>query len=618
MSYNANDLKTLSAGAAYREKLGMYLSADLQEAIDLGLRELLYNAQDEYEATHKDGSQVSITIDTKTNKIIVEDNLRGIPCSIRDDGINSLTAACLLPHSGAKHKGENAYKQAVGVNGQGMKIVCHTSSFFEIEVKRDGNIYYQSFHETDEGAVPNDDVKIIGSTSLTGTKITYIPSPTVYGKDTKIDIDQLKKNLTDLSYFTKGFKIILVVDGIKTEFYSENGLLDGLDSTLRYHKNALYFQKDYNDCSVEIAIQWNKKHGEIKPYANNLYVRDGGAFIVGFKRSLTTTFNRLANKNFSGDLIRKTLEGYVSVKVSDVQFSNQAKTALANKEAQTATSAATKEALETFANIFRDDFFAIVEVLSKEEKADKAAEKARENALKRDNEINKELKKKTILAGKLADCRYHDEKSQLIIVEGLSALGSIIKSRNSDYTAAFPLTGKILNVLKSTEDEQISNEVLKNLHTAIGAGFGCNFNMKKMRYGRIVFVCDADEDGYSIMCLLLAFMYKYYPELLRQKKVYWGQTPLFKVTTKQDKVYYAYTEKELESLPDGDILRAKGIGELEPEDFKNTLFSKEGRYIPFSFEDAEKANYYFDVLLGENIKERKEYISKNADFDAFD
>lgn len=617
MSYTAEDLKTLSAGAAYREKIGMYLSADLQEAIDLGLRELLYNAQDEYEATHKEGSQVKITINTSNNKIIVEDNLRGIPCQVRSDGINSLTAACLLPHSGAKHRGENAYKQAVGVNGQGLKIVCHTSSFFEIKVQRDGNIYFQSFHETDEGAVPNENVKVIGKTNKTGTKITYIPSKKVYGNDTKIDIVQLKKNLTDLSYFTKGLKIILNVDGKEEEFYSLNGLLDGLNSSLRYHKNALYFQKEYDDCSVEIAIQWNRKKGEIKPYANNLYVRDGGAFMIGFKRSLTTSFNRLSGKNFSGELIRKTLDGYVSVKVTDVQFSNQAKTALANKEAQTATSLATKEALENFANNYKDDFNLIVSAIEKDQKAEQAADRAREVVLNQNKEIDKELRKKTVLAGKLADCRYHDERSQLLIVEGLSALGSIIKSRNSDYTAAIPLTGKILNALKSTNDKQCENEVLKNIHTALGCGYGENFNIKKLRYGKIVFVADMDEDGFSIMCLLLSLFYRYYPQVITAGKIFWGQTPLFKVVS-SNKTYYAYNERELSKLPKGDIIRAKGIGELDPEDFRATLFSKNGRYIKFLMNDVENAVKYFDILMGNNIQERKKYIIENADFDAFD
>ena len=189
MTYSANDIQTLSPGRAYRERIGMYLSADLQEAMDLGLRELIYNAQDEYAATGQKDAQIKITIDTKTNEITAEDNMRGIPCSVRDDGMNSLTAAFLVPHSVAKYDDKTAYSSSVGCNGQGVKIVCHTAQWLKVEVQRDGKIFYQSFHETDEGAVADADVKVIGKSKKTGTKITYIPSEKVYGKDTRIDIE---------------------------------------------------------------------------------------------------------------------------------------------------------------------------------------------------------------------------------------------------------------------------------------------------------------------------------------------------------------------------------------------------------------------------------------------
>ena len=614
--YSANDIKTLTPGQGYRERIGMYLSADLQEAMDLGLRELVYNAQDEYAATGQKGAYIKITINSTTNEIIAEDNLRGIPCEIREDGINSLTAAFLIPHSGAKYDDKTAYASSVGCNGQGMKVVCHTSKWLKAEIKRDGKIYFQSFHETPLGAEPDEDVKVIGESKETGTKITYIPSEIVYGKDTRINIDVLSKTLQELAYFSRGLKIILVVDNCRKEFLSNNGLIDGLNTSNGLSKPFQYFYNT-NDCEVELALQWVSKRGKIRGYANGLEMVDGGKFITSFKSSLTRTFNSLAKTKFDGEQIRGVLDGYVSVKVRVGQFSNQSKTSLANPEAGTATSTAISECLKEFASARPEDFNKVVELLTKLEKAEKAADKAREAVLNHTKEVNKELKKKTVLAGKLADCRYHDEKSQLLIVEGLSALGGIVKSRNSDYTAAIPLTGKIQNVFKNSEDKLLENQVLKNLHTALGCGFGKDFNLKKLRYGRVVFVCDSDEDGYSIMCLLMAFMYKYYPQLIEMGKVFWGQTPLFKILTKT-KTYYAYTDSELATLPKGDITRAKGIGELEPEDFKATLFSSEGRYIPFTMNDAAAASEYFDLLLGENVENRRAYISENADFDAFD
>lgn len=498
---------------------------------------------------------------------------------------------------------------------EGNKVVNHTAKWLEVYVKRDGNIYYQKFTSTSEGATPECDVLVKGKTKETGTLITYVPDPEVYG-DIFIHYENLRNMLREMSYFTKGLKISLIIDGEEETFYSKNGLIDGLKSDFSLSKPFSYFYET-SDCKVELALQWVSKKGQIKGYANGLYMRDGGAFISGFKTSLTRTFNSLANSSFSGEQIRNTLDGFVSVKVKVGQFSNQAKTALANPEARTATSTAITQCLKEFYQTHKNDFTQVSELLKKLERAERAADRAREAVLNHTKEVNKELKKKTVLAGKLADCRYHDENSQLLIVEGLSALGGIVKSRNSDYTAAIPLTGKIQNVFKNSEDKLLENQVLKDLHTAIGSGFGDSFNIKKLRYGRIVFVCDADEDGYSIMCLLLAFMYKYYPELIRLGKVYWGQTPLFKVVTKKE-VYYAYSETELKELPKGDITRAKGIGELEPEDFKATLFSEKGRYTPFTLEDGEKAAEYFDILLGENITARKKYISENADFDAFD
>lgn len=615
MKYTGKDIVSLSAGKAFRTKLGMYLTGEKQEAINLGLRELIVNVQDEYEVFQPQGPFCRIELDTKNRTIKCSDNARGIPAEVREDGINSLTAAFLIPHSGGKHA-EGAYSSAIGVNGEGNKIVCHTAKWLEVEVKRDGNIYFQRFESNDEGAKAVEDVKITGKTKETGTTITYVADPLVYG-DIFIDIEKLKEMLKNMSLFSKGLKFILIIDGKEEIFYSERGLIDGLSNKSTALSEPFSYHYETEDCKVELALQWVSKKGEIRGYANSLYVKDGGRFISSFKSSLTRTFNSLAKDKFDGDQIRGLLDGFVSVKVKVGQWSNQQKTSLANPEAGTATSAAISACLKEFAASRPQDFNKVIDLLIKITRAEKAADRAREAVLNQNKEINKELKKKSILAGKLADCRYHDERSQLIIVEGLSALGGIVKSRNSDYTAAFPLTGKILNVLKSSDEKRTQNEVLKNIHTALGCGYGADFNIKKLRYGRIVIVADADEDGYSIMCLLLTFFYYYYPQLIKEGRIFWGQTPLF-VVKENNKIHYAYSEKELATLPKGDITRAKGLGELEPEDFRATLFSKDGRYIKFLMSDATAAVEYFDILMGDDIERRKDYIRENADFDAFD
>ena len=421
-TYSAKDIVTLSPGRAFREKIGMYLSADRQEAINLGLRELIVNVQDEYEVYKPKNPLLSIELNTKTKEIIVSDNMRGIPVGERPDGMNSLTAAFLLPHSGGKHE-EGSYSSAIGINGEGAKVVCHTAEYLDVFVNRDGRQYHQRFESDDEGAKAVTSVEIIGTIEpdeepQTGTAIIYKPDEKVYG-DIFIDVESLRKMLQELSYFTKGLKILLVIDGKKETFLSNNGLIDGLSGEDALSRPFSYFYET-EDCKVELALQWVSKKGNIKGYANGLYMPDGGAFISGFKSSLTRTFNSLSKGNFSGDQIRGVLDGFVSVKVKVGQFSNQAKTALANPEARTATSSAITNALKDFALRRKADFDKVVELLTQVEKAEKAAERARQQVLNTEKEINNEKKKTVILADKLKDCQIHgfESGSVLAVCEG--------------------------------------------------------------------------------------------------------------------------------------------------------------------------------------------------------
>lgn len=446
----------------------------------------------------------------------------------------------------------------------------------------------------------------------TGTIITYIPSPSVY-ENAKINIPNLKKTLTTLSYFTKGFRIILIVDGERSEFYSEHGLTDGLNKELRIHSKPLSFYKEYPDCKVELALQWNKKPGELKAYANNLYVRDGGAFMTGFKTSLTKAFNSLSKGSFTGEQIRKYLDGFVSVKVKNVQFSNQAKTSLANPEARTATSSAISEALKQFAQLYPDDFKSIVDVLKKEEKAEKAAERARNSILNAAKEATNATKKKSVAAEKLADCRFHDERSSLYITEGDSAAGSVKLARNSDFVAVMPIRGKIINALKNPIDEVLDNEEVKAINKIMGCGLLDKINLSKLRYGKIFFAADADPDGYSIICLLLALFYRLWPELIEEGKVYWAQFPLYEVTV-GNKIYFAYDDEELKKYPTGKVVRNKGLGEMDPDSFERAAFSDEARAIQFTMEDAAEADEIINTLLGKENEKRTKYIFDNVDF----
>lgn len=617
MEYSANDIKTLSPGRAYRERLGMYLSADQQEAMDLGLRELVYNAQDEYAATGQKNAQIKITIDTITNTICAEDNMRGIPCDIRDDGMNSLTAAFLIPHSGAKYDDKTAYSSSVGCNGQGNKIVCHTAKWLKVEVQREGKIYFQSFHETDEGAIPDDDVKVIGKTKATGTKITYIPSEQVYGKDTRIDIDVLSKTLRELSYFSRGLKIILNVDGNEQVFCSKNGLVDGLDVTNAISKPFQHFYKG-EDCEVELALQWVKKKGQIKGYANGLYMIDGGAFISQFKSSLTRTFNSLAGKKFDGDSIRNVLDGFVSVKVRVGQFSNQAKTALANKEAATATSAAITEALKQFASARANDFNMVVTMLEKVEKAEAAAEKARNAVLNMERKEQDQKRKKINMPDKFKDCEKHGEDSMLIICEGNSALAGLMPARDVNKEALYAVRGKVKNLLKHPLDECLENQEVSDIILALGCGIQEKYNAKKLNFGKVAAAVDGDVDGFNIMCLIATMFYVLMPKFIEEGRLCWLRAPLYKIENKGKKLF-AYDDTELAEIRKGRenwiITRAKGLGELKAEDMEESMLHPEKRHLEvLTIYDAEAAAKSIQMLMGTEVEPRRDFLFANVDF----
>lgn len=490
-NYTAKDIVSLSPGRAFREKIGMYLSADRQEAINLGLRELIVNVQDEYEVYKPQNPYLKVQLNTKTHEITVEDNMRGIPVGIRDDGINSLTATFLIPHSGGKHT-EGVYSSAVGINGEGNKIVCHTAKWLKVEVHRDGKIYKQQFNSDDEGARAITSVYEDGVTQTTGTIITYIPDVKVYG-DIFIDIEALRKMLQEMSMFSTGLKIELIVDDQKPEiFYSKNGLIDGLNLEKALSKPFSY-KYETDDCKVELALQWVSKKGEIRGYANNLYMPDGGAFITGFKTSLTKTFNSLAKTKYDGDTIRDVLDGFVSVKVRMGQFTNQQKTALANPEARSATSTAISNALKDFAIKRKSDFDKVIELLAKVAKAEAAAEKARQQVLNAAKEVEKNQKKKVFASDKLKDAEFLGENSTLLVVEGNSAMGGMSQARDYTKYGLLAIRGKIINCLSNPEEKIFQNEEIKLLLSALNITPG-RYNASKLRYGKLGICVDADSD----------------------------------------------------------------------------------------------------------------------------
>ena len=489
-NYTANDIVSLSAGKAFREKIGMYLTADRQEAVNLGLRELIVNVQDEYEVYKPADPFLTITLNSITHEITVQDNMRGIPVGVREDGMNSLTAAFLIPHSGGKHQ-EGAYSSAVGINGEGNKIVCHTAEWLEVRVMREGKIWFQRFESDDEGARAVTEVQEIGECgSQTGTLIKYKPDARVYN-GCFIDIPKLKKMLEEISLFTKGLTIKLDVDGKVETLLSKNGLIDGLNTSNALSKPFSYFYET-DDCKVELALQWVTKGGEIRGYANGLYMPDGGAFITGFKTSLTRTFKSLAKENYSGDVIRNVLDGFVSVKVKVGQFSNQQKSSLANPEARSATSTAISNALKEFATRRKTDFDKVLELVQRLAKIEAAIDREKKKVLEATKDIEKNQKKKVFSSDKLKDAEFLGENSILLIAEGDSAMGGLAQGRDYTRYGIMAIRGKIINALSNPDEKVYENEEIKLLLSAMNIVPG-KYDAKKLRYGKLAICTDADR-----------------------------------------------------------------------------------------------------------------------------
>ena len=611
-NYTANDIVSLSAGKAFRQKIGMYLTADRQEAINLGLRELIVNVQDEYEVYKPADPFLIITLNSTTHKITVQDNMRGIPVGVREDGMNSLTAAFLIPHSGGKHQ-EGAYSSAVGINGEGNKIVCHTAEWLEVRVMREGKIWFQRFESDDEGARAVTEVQEIGECgSQTGTIISYKPDAKVYN-GCFIDVPKLKKMLEEISLFTKGLTIKIDIDGKVETLLSKNGLIDGLNTSNALSKPFSYFYET-DDCKVELALQWVTKGGEIRGYANGLYMPDGGAFITGFKTSLTRTFNSLAKENYSGDVIRNVLDGFVSVKVKVGQFSNQQKSSLANPEARSATSTAISNALKEFATRRKPDFDKVLELLGRLAKAEAAADRARKKVLEATKEIEKNQKKKVFASDKLKDAEFLGADSVLLLVEGLSAASSVAVARDEKKYGILALRGKLINAFSNDDEKFYENEEVKLLLSAMNIT-PTHYDGNKLRYGKIGILTDADADGYAIGLLIMCALYKVAPKFIEEGRLYWMRSPLYIVKNKNQEDYY-YTDEEFNKMKNkikGEVQRNKGLGALSAEQARRSMFTPEFQ----RFEQLLPDNNTFNLLselMGKDSQPKHDFIFNNLDF----
>ena len=502
------------------------------------------------------------------------------------------------------------YSSAVGVNGEGNKIVCHTAEWLSVEVYRDNKIYSQSFHSDEEGAHADSDVTELPGDTKTGTFIKYKPDARVYG-DIFIDIEALRATLKEMAMFSTGLHIYLWVDGVKETYYSQSGLMDGLSTVNRLSKPFSYHYET-EDCKVDLALQWVSKKGTIRGYANNLYMPDGGAFISGFKTSLTRTFNSLAKTKFDGDSIRSVLDGFVSVKVKMGQFTNQQKTALANPEARTATSTAISNALKDFQLKRKDDFNQVVELLNKLMKAEAAAEKARKQVLDAAKEIEKNQKKKVFASDKLKDAEFLGPDATLLLVEGLSAASSIAMARDEKKYGILALRGKPINAFANDDEKFYQNEEIKLLLSAMNIVPG-KYNSSKLRYGRIGICSDADADGFSIGLLIMCALYKVAPQFINEGRLYWLRSPLYIIKNGNKESYYYTDEEFAQAKIKGEVQRNKGLGSLSADQAHNSMFTSEFQRMEQLIESPDSLQLLMN-LMGSDSKPKHDFIWNNIDF----
>jgi len=620
-TYTASQIQILEGLEAVRKRPGMYIGSTGSRGLHHLVYEVVDNSIDEALAGYCKNIVVTIH---KDNSITVEDDGRGIPTDIHPKVRKpAVEVALTMLHAGGKFNND-AYKVSGGLHGVGVSVVNALSEKLEVIVKQHGKIYRQRY----ERGVPKTDLEVIGETEETGTTITFKPDKEIF-EETVFDYDVLAQRLRELAFLNKGINIKLIDerDGKEEVFNYEGGIISFVKYLNRnkevLHEEPIYMEAKNSDYEVEVCMQYNDSYTEnIFSFANNIDTREGGTHLVGFKAALTKVINDYARKygiikdnekNLQGEDVREGLTAIVSVKLKNPQFEGQTKTKLGNSEMRSIVENVVTEKLSAFLEENPSVAKVIVEKATQAARAREAARKARELTRR------KSALENTTLPGKLADCSEKDpSKCELFLVEGDSAGGSAKSGRNSRFQAILPLRGKILNVEKARLDKILSNEEIRAMITALGTGIGDEFDISKLRYHKVVIMTDADVDGSHIRTLLLTFFYRFMRPLIENGNVYIAQPPLYKIT-KGKKVYYAYSDRELDRIlneigrENYTVQRYKGLGEMNADQLWDTTMDPEKRtMLKVTLEDAIAADEIFTILMGDKVEPRREFIEKHA------
>jgi DNA gyrase subunit B len=620
--YTAKDIQVLTGLEPVRKRPGMYIGSTGLRGLHQLIYEVVDNSIDEALAGACDTILVTINED---NSVIVEDNGGGIPVETHPQtGKSTVETVLTILHAGGKFN-NSAYKVSGGLHGVGVSVVNALSEYLEARIKRNNKIYRQKFSR----GIPTTELEVIGECEGTGTTIIFKPDKEIF-EDINFDFNTLEFRLREVSFLNKGVKITLNDKRNQKEvkFHYEGGLKSFVEyineKKTPIHDNIIYFEDKKESTIVELAMQYTEGYSEnIFTFANNINTQEGGSHLVGFKTAITRVVNDYARKygyikekenNLTGEDVREGLTAVLSVKLMNPQFEGQTKTKLGNSETRSIVDSVVSEHLERFLEENPKEGKVIIEKSLRASRAREAARKARELTRK------KSILDNTTLPGKLADCQESDlNVTEIFIVEGDSAGGSAKQGRDRKYQAILPLRGKIMNVEKSRLDKILGYEEIKAMITAFGCGIGNEFNMEKLRYGKVIIMTDADVDGAHIRTLLLTFFFRYMRPLIDFGHVYIAQPPLYKVS-KGKTDHYAYSDIELSNIMNEigrdknyPIQRYKGLGEMNPEQLWDTTMNPDTRIIlKASIEDAEEADKIFTTLMGDKVKPRYDFIQRNA------
>ena len=630
-NYGGDQIQVLEGLEAVRKRPGMYIGSTSGRGLHHLVYEIVDNAIDEALAGFCTHIEVMIN---KDNSITVIDNGRGVPVDINHKtGRPAIEVVYTVLHAGGKFGG-GGYKVSGGLHGVGASVVNALSEWLEVQVKRNGHIYQQRY---ERGKICYY-LKIVGDCDIedTGTQVTFLPDSEIFQETTVFEFDILMHRLREMAFLTKGIKITLtdLREGLEQQkvFHYEGGIKEFVQY-LNKSKEPLYSQIIYcegvkDNVQVEVAFQHNDGYNEVvDSFVNNIKTPEGGTHLTGFRNSLTKTFNDYARKNkilkdsdqgLSGDDIREGLTAIVSVKIEDPQFEGQTKQKLGNTVARGAVDSIVSEQLTYFLEQNPAVAKSICEKSLLAQRAREAARKAR------DLTRRKTALESTSLPGKLADCSDKDPKNcEIYIVEGDSAGGSAKTARSRATQAILPLRGKILNVEKARLDRILGNAEIKAMITAFGTGIHEDFDISKLRYHKIIIMTDADVDGAHIATLLLTFLYRFMPDLIREGHVYLAQPPLYKVE-KNKKVWYAYNDDELNAImteigrdQNNKVQRYKGLGEMDAEQLWETTMDPHKRVllrVNMNEDDDSELDVTFSTLMGDKVEPRRDFIEANAKF----